>query len=303
MKRLRIPLVICFSLVAALGVAPGEAAEDDPPKLLGRCTAGQLGEAPFAEWFERGYQDYAPTAEVLAALRRVDTTDVRMTVFFGTWCGDSRREVPQWLKLFDAMGLANERVTLVAVDNTDEQLKRSPGAEERDLEIYRVPTLIVRRGGTEIARVVEYPVLSIERDLLAILEGRPYEPNYASYPVIRRWLREGLLSDPNVGPRGLAGEIRSVVSGEGELNAAARVLFTRGDTAEALKLFQSNCALFGESSGCQERLAEALLQAGDREQAREAAERALRLNDDPDRVESLVRLIERSRTESPALEE
>ena len=279
-------------------IGPGAIAEEpEPPKLVGRCIVEQLDEEPFSEWFRSGYEEYTPNAEVLDALRSVETGDVHVSVFFGTWCGDSRREVPWWLKLFDAMDIPNERVELVAVDNSDETHKRSPDGEERGLEIYRVPTLIVRRGGAEVARVVEYPVLSIERDLLAILGGRPYEPNYASYPVIRRWLRDGLLGDPNVSPRGLAGEIRHVVSGEGEVTAAARVLLSRGDTAQAVKLFQVNCALHRDSSSCQTRLADALLETGDHEQARKAAERALRLNDDPDRVEFLVRLIERSRVE------
>ena len=274
------------------------AAEPEPPKLLGRCTAEQLDQEPFAEWFRSGYEEYAPNAEVLGALRRVEIDDLRVTVFFGTWCGDSRREVPRWLKLFEALEIPVDRVELVGVDNTGAAHKRSPDGEERGLEIYRVPTMLVRRGDTEIARVVEYPVLSIERDLLAILDGDPYEASYASYPVIRRWLHEGLLGDPNVGPRGLAGEIRHMVSGEGELTAAARVFLARGDTAESVKLFQVNCALHRDSSSCQARLADALLEAGDREGARDAAERALRLNEDPDQVESLVQLIELTREEA-----
>ncbi len=292
MKR----IVCLLSILSLTGPGLASAAgEPEPPKLLGRTTVEQLREQPFAEWFETGYAGYTPHAGVLDALRRAAPADLRVTVFYGTWCGDSRREVPEWLKLFDALGLSLDRVELIGVDRAGGALKRSPGGEERGLEIYRVPTAIVRRGGTEIARVVEFPVLSIERDLLAILEGKPYEPNYAAYPVIRRWLREGLLADPNVSPWGLAGEVRHVVSGEGELGAAARVLQERGDTAEAVKLFQVNCAIHRDSAACHERLAGALLDAGDGERARKAAERALRLNEDPAKVETLVELIERSR--------
>ena len=60
--------------------------------------------------------------------------------------------------------------------------------------------------------MVEHPVLSLERDLSAILQGGLYRPDYASYPIIRRWLREGLLSDENVSARGLAGQLREAWS-------------------------------------------------------------------------------------------
>lgn len=297
MRLNRIVKFLCVVSLSLIGFGPSAAEEPEPPKLLGRCTMQQLNQEPFAEWFRSGYEEYAPRADFLEALRHVGTDDVRVSIFFGTWCGDSRREVPRWLKLFDAMGFPQDRVELVAVDDTDEANKQSPAGEERGFEVYRLPTVVVKRGGTEIARVVEYPALSIERDLLEILESRPYEPNFVSYAVIRRWLGDGLLGDPNVSPRGMAGEVRHVVSGEGELAAAARVLLSRGDTAEATKLFQVNCFLYRDSSRCQAGLAEALIQGGEYEDARKAAERALQLNDEPERVENLIQLIERSRGE------
>lgn len=290
----RIVRLLCVLSLAWAASCAGQVAEPEPPKLLGRVTTEQLGQEPFSEWFQSGYEEYTPNAEVLEALRGVETDDLQVEIFFGTWCGDSRREVPRWAKLFDAMGLSEEQFELIAVDNTDEANKRSPGGEEKGLEIYRVPTTIVRRGGVETGRVVEHPVLSIERDLLSILDDAGYEPNYPAYPVIRRWLDEGLLADPNVSPRGLAGEIRHVISGEGDLAGAGRVLLSRGDTAEAVKLFRVNCALHRESASAYARLAGALLETGDTEKAREAAERALRLNDDPERTEELTRLLERT---------
>jgi len=287
-------LPLLFIAISVVLTLPAAAHDEEPPKLLGRCTAQQLDEEPFSEWSRKGYDDYTPNPVILEALRESDTTDLKLTVFFGTWCGDSRREVPRLLKVFDAMELPRASVELVAVDRTEEALKQSPGGEERDREIYRVPTVIVERGSKEISRLVEYPVLSLERDLLAILEGNAYAPSYASYPFIRRWLAEGLLADPNVSPWGLASQLRDKIEGEGELAAAARVLQSRGDLAEAVKLFEVNCALHRESSRSHARLARALLDAGDREQAHESAERALRMNDDPERAQELVELLERT---------
>lgn len=285
--------LLVLSLCLAAAVVSG-AAEDEPPKLLGRCEVDALREAPYVEWFDEAHAAYEPNGDVLRRLRGAALDDVEIELFFGTWCGDSRREVPRWVKLLAEAGLSSERVALIAVDNDAESIKRSPDGEERGREIYRVPTAIVRRDGIELARVVEFPVLSFERDLLAILEGRSYEPNYASYPIVRDWLRDGLLADPNVDPHGLAGAVRHLVSGEGELAAAARVLESRGDTAEAIKLYEANCAIHRDSAGCRTRLARALHAAGENERAHRAAERALRLNDDPDRVAELVELVGRT---------
>jgi len=287
------PTPLCPLLIATLAfVVPATAHDEDPPKLLGRCTTQQLDEEPFSEWSREGYTDYTPNPAILEALRGTDTTGLDFTVFFGTWCGDSRREVPRLLKLFDAMGLPEGRVELIALDRSDEALKQSPDGEERGREIYRVPTLIVERDGEELSRLVEYPVLSLERDLLAMLDGSGYAPSYAAYPVIRRWLGEGLLTDPNVSPWGLAEQLRHKINGEGDLAAAARVLQTRGDLAEAVKLFEINCALHRESARCHERLAAALLESGDRETAHKAAERALRYNKDTERIEELSALLQ-----------
>lgn len=289
MRATHVVLLPLFLMSLAL---PSMAHDEEPPKLLGRCTVEQLDEEPFAEWSRKEYDGYAPNPHVLEALRDADVEATTFTIFFGTWCGDSRREVPRLLKLFDILGLPAERVELIALDRTTEALKQSPDHEERGREIYRVPTLIVERDGKEVSRLVEHPVLSLERDLLSILSGETYTPSYASYPVIHRWLEEGLLADPNVNPWGLAQQVRGKVNGEGDLAAAARVLQSRGDLTEAVKLFEVNCALHRESAGCHERLAAALLESGDRENARKHAERALRYNDDPERIQGLTELFD-----------
>jgi tetratricopeptide (TPR) repeat protein len=282
-------------LIAVMAcAAPLAVVDEDPPQLLGRCTAQQLDEEPFSEWSREEYAGYTPNSEVLEALNAIDTANLEFKVFFGTWCGDSRREVPRLLKLFDAMGVPEEKVQLVALDRTDDALKQSPDGEERGREIYRVPTLIVERDDKEISRLVEHPVLSLERDLLAMLDGDDYSPAYAAYPVIRRWLRDGLLSDPNVSPWGLAKQVRPMINGGGDLAAAGRVLQSRGDLAEAIKLFEVNCALDWEVSRRHELLAAALLEYGDMEGARESAERALRYNDDDERLAGLTALLEQA---------
>lgn len=300
--RLLFRSIFLSAIVLSIPLAsaqPAVAAEEPPAKLLGQCTVAQLAEEPYAEWFDAGYDEYTPDPATVEALRRVDLEGLEIEIFFGTWCGDSRREVPRMLKLLDALGFPASGRRLIGVD-TGEQHKRSPGGEEKGLEIYRVPTLVVSRGGQEVSRIVEYPALSLERDLLAIFEGRDYEPSYTSYPVVRRWLREGLLTDPNVSADGLAEEVRSLISSEGDLAAVGSVFLSRGDVSQAVKLFEVNSSLHWASATSHARLANALIKAGDLEAARVSALRALKRNEDPEWTEDLLDLVQRS-TSSPAV--
>ena len=50
--------------------------------------------------------------------------------------------------------------------------------EEAGRNIVRVPTIIVEQKGAEIGRIIEFPVTSLEKDLLTILRKEKYQPNY-----------------------------------------------------------------------------------------------------------------------------
>jgi tetratricopeptide (TPR) repeat protein len=265
---------------------------EEVPKILGRTTVEALREEPFSDWFVENYDAYEPNPDLVGKLRAARSEDAELTVFFGTWCPDSRREVPRMIKLLDAIDFGRDKLTLVAVDRTDEANKQSPGGEEKGREIYRVPTMIVSRGGAEVARLVEHPVLSTERDLLAILSGEPYQLNFPAYPVIQGWLDEGLLADPNISPQGLAGLVQSEIRSQWDLIGAGRVLLSRGQVAEAVTLHKVNCALYRQNSHAFQELAKALHKAGKADEAREAAERALNLHTDPEQVAELVKLLD-----------
>lgn len=90
-------------------------------------------------------------------------------VFLGTWCGDSRREVPRFWRALDLAGPAVPfEVHYIGVDRQ----KREPSAPVTNNEILYVPTFIVRRNGVEVGRVVEGAPAGVEKDLLSLLSGR-----------------------------------------------------------------------------------------------------------------------------------
>lgn len=144
------------------------------PMLLGLCDRRGFEHPNFKGWFQAGYTGYEVDWESLAPVQD-RAQAVEMTVFMGTWCGDSRREVPRLYKILDTLDYEYSNLTLINVDRN----KKSPGGEEAGRDIHHVPTIICFRDGREIGRIVEYPVQSLEKDLAQILLGNPLRPHYS----------------------------------------------------------------------------------------------------------------------------
>lgn len=145
--------------------------------LLGKCTRTALLQSPFADWFKSNYDSYVVDSLTCNFLRPL-LADKTITIFMGTWCGDSRREIPRVLKMLDCCGFPMNNLKLIMVGNGDSLYKKSPQHEEAGKNIVRVPTIIVEQKGNEIGRIIEFPITSLEKDLLTILRKEKYLPNY-----------------------------------------------------------------------------------------------------------------------------
>ena len=93
------------------------------------------------------------------------SSGVDFLVFFGTWCGDSRREVPHFLKIADQCGIPSSRIKLYGVDRSK---KSKDGLTDR-YHIERIPTFIFLKDGNELGRITERPTGTLEADMLSIL--------------------------------------------------------------------------------------------------------------------------------------
>lgn len=90
---------------------------------------------------------------------------VEVLVFYGPWCGDSKVQVPLFLRIAEKAGIPDGRIRYYALNRS----KSSPDALEKRYAIERVPTFIFLRDGKEIGRVVESPRTTLEGDIVAIL--------------------------------------------------------------------------------------------------------------------------------------
>ena len=85
----------------------------------------------------------------------------------GTWCPDSRREVPRFMRVMDAWHFPVEKLIFIGVDDA----KQSPVGEYNSLDIQRVPTFILYKNNIEAGRIIENPKTSLEQDMVDILAG------------------------------------------------------------------------------------------------------------------------------------
>jgi thiol-disulfide isomerase/thioredoxin len=145
--------------------------------LTGKCTRQALMQDSFKDWFIFNYDSYTVDSFTCTFIKPL-LANKTVTIFLGTWCGDSKREVPRILKMLDCCGFPESRLTLVMVSNHDSAYKKSPQHEEAGRNIVRVPTVIVEENGKEVGRIIEYPVVSLEKDMLTILRKEKYVPNY-----------------------------------------------------------------------------------------------------------------------------
>jgi thiol-disulfide isomerase/thioredoxin len=254
-------------------------AQQVTPDLLGVCSLAQLEKEPYADWYQPNFKGYLPNDQVISDLKKANPSQYTLKIFFGSWCGDTKRELPRMAKILENLSFPQKNLVLIGVDNSTEEYKQSPQREEAGLNIYRVPTFIIYKNNKEVGRIVEYPTETLERDLLKIFSKQKYTPNYFGYPQIAQWLEAGLLTDENVSSRGLAMQIKHKINSESELNACGYVLLAQGKTKEAIAILRVNANLFPQSANCWDSLGEAYAKAGQKDKAIQAYEYVLELDD------------------------
>ena len=147
MKNLIYIAALLFSALTFAGTAPysGEISRDD---LLKDYSS-----------FSEEYDEYTPSEEELSTIKALQGKQV--LVFLGTWCHDSKREVPRFLKLLDTAKVQLGSLKLVAVGYD----KLDPAGLAKQYDLMYTPTIIVSDGEKELSRMIEKPKQSLAVDL------------------------------------------------------------------------------------------------------------------------------------------
>jgi tetratricopeptide (TPR) repeat protein len=241
------------------------------PMLLGVQPKESLQRAPYAEWYNKNYADYKVDSATVAQLKPL-LKNKQFEIYMGTWCGDSRREVPRMYKILELAGVPASQVKLIAVDNHDSTYKQSPTHEEKGKNIHRVPDLLVYDGKKEINRIVEHPVVSLEKDLLQMFTTS-YEPAYAP----AHYLYRNLASSATVDKNKLAENLKKMVQHAAELNSLGYVWMAAGDYNNAMTAFEINAILFPNVVNVYDSLGEISLKMNNKTDAKKYYQRVLEL--------------------------
>ena len=140
--------------------------ETDKPMLIGYTTRDAFNDTSFSWWWNSAYNLYEFDT-LTADLIKDDLLDINIKVVMGTWCSDSRTEVPNFYKILDEINYPSDKVTLINV-NRD---KVGLADEVEGLDIHFVPTFIFSKEDKELGRIVEMPYESLEKDILEILKN------------------------------------------------------------------------------------------------------------------------------------
>jgi len=101
--------------------------------------------------------------------------NIKIKIFMGTWCEDSIREIPYLFNILNSINYNIESVEIICVDEN----KNTPEGYEKDFEIIKVPTIIFLKKNEEINRIVEFPVETLQKDIIKILSNNNYKHAYS----------------------------------------------------------------------------------------------------------------------------
>lgn len=137
------------------------------PLEVGPMTADRLL-ARVPDYAQRK-TDYVPDTTVLEMMKPYIHPGDHVEVYMGTWCSDSQREVPKFLRILDDLRAqygVELPVQFVAVDRS----KQQPAELIAGKHVEKVATFIYYRGDEELGRIVEHTQSPLfEDDLLTIV--------------------------------------------------------------------------------------------------------------------------------------
>lgn len=247
--------------------------------LVGHTSIKRLKKAPYDEWFVKNYEQYQVNQEKLMGVKP-KFKDISITIFMATWCGDSKREVPRFLKIMKQLQFPDNQLNIINLYLDSPNYKQSIDQEEKGLNIHRVPTFIFYKADIEIGRIVEGPMNSLETDIAQILSGIPSRPKYRAVTAIDKIMKEKGVDYLIENKAPLAQKAKYTAHGSYELNTYGYVLLSTENKAAAVAIFEINAIAFPKDPNVFDSLAEAYIAIKKPELAIENYEKVLRLDEE-----------------------
>ena len=294
MKRTVTFLILLLSLQFGFSQAKEPLTTDPNGKelLLGEIKKTDLTKNSFSNWFNKNYDDYLINKSIVKNLKdTLNQYDIKL--FLGTWCGDSRREVPKFYKVLHAAKFPEKQLQVIAVNRTEDAYKQSPNHEEQGLNIHRVPTFIFYKNGKEINRIVESPVETLERDIHKIIIDKKYTPNYVAANYMNYLLSSKSIDILKLDETILVSRLAEFVKGSRELNTYGYSLLRSNQFKKALYLFDLNTKIFPYNHNVYDSLGEAYLKSQNYNEALKNYYKVLSLKPDDKNATEMIEKIKK----------
>jgi thiol-disulfide isomerase/thioredoxin len=148
--------------------------------IIGNTSKDEILKSNHSSWFNKVYESYTPDANIVKELTHVfKNENFQVDIYFGSWCSDSKREVPKLIKLLELSQFNSKNLDLIGVDR-DKVIPDMSEEKREELNVFNVPTVIVYQNGEEINRFVEYAQESLAQDMLKIFSKKPYKNSYSN---------------------------------------------------------------------------------------------------------------------------
>jgi thiol-disulfide isomerase/thioredoxin len=290
-RLISIILLFGFSTICSAQLNTIVSDENGKKMLLGKVNKEGFNKTDFP-WFDQNYNDYLTNSKVTKLLKE-KLNDYKIKVFFGSWCGDSKRNVPKFYKVLEEAKFSKKNLEIIAVDAKKEAYKQSPNGEEKGLKIHRVPTFIIYKDGKEVNRIVEYPKETFERDLLKIVNDEKYTPKYAAVTFIDKLLQNPIDSVQKMENQ-LIAYLPEIAVGAKELNTYGFVKLRANEFDKAEYIFKLNTKLYPNNYATYNSLGTLYYEQKRYKESLEQLYKSLSLNPKNKRAKELIEEIHKS---------
>ena len=259
-------------------------------KLLGPINKEGLQKEAYKDWFNKNYDAYIVN-EALVKTFKDSLSQYKIKVFLGTWCGDSKKEVPRFYKVLETANYTMGQLEVFALDNEKEHYKQGPNGEEKGYNIHRVPTFIFYKDGKEVNRIVEHPIETFERDIEKIVTNKRYAYNYIAANYVQYLINEKGIEDLQKEESALVAQLSEFVKGSRELNTVGYVYLRAKAYDKALYVFKLNTLIFPYKYNVYDSLAEAFYLTKNYDKALKNYYKALSIKPDNENALKMVEQI------------
>lgn len=135
--------------------------------LEGELTPNFIYKLPEPNEWLINLNAYCPDPEAMKHIAQY-ASEFDLVAVLGTWCEDSRVHFPALLKTLQESGAKFKSFRMIGVD-------RNKKCSLKDFELFNithVPTIILLKDGRELARIVETPHESVEKDLAGFIHAK-----------------------------------------------------------------------------------------------------------------------------------